>query len=264
MRIVLIGAGRLATNLAPALQQAGHRILQVYSRTAISAATLAERVGAKSTDNLREVLMDADVFIMSVTDTALPLLVAQLCKGREQAVFLHTAGSVPMSVFKDRALHYGVLYPMQSFSKERNVSFAQLPMFVESNDEKARQVVTDLAHSVSSNVTALDSEGRRHLHLAAVFACNFANHCYQISAEILSKYGLPFEIMLPLIDETSAKVHELSPVDAQTGPAVRYDEVVLDAQQKLLGNNPLHAQIYQLMSKSIHRSQQIKEESVNP
>ena len=256
MRIVFIGAGRLATNLAPALSNVGHQIVQVYSRTLSAASLLSEEVGAQAVDNLQQVTFDADAFIFSVTDTALPSLIALLGKGREKSVFLHTAGSVPMDVFASHASHYGVLYPMQTFSKERKVDFSRVPFFIEGNDSQSLQLARQLASSVSNNYRELSSEARRHLHLAAVFACNFANHCYQLSAEVLAQYDIPFDVMLPLIDETAAKVHELPPVQAQTGPAIRYDHNVMDAQLQLLAAHPLHAQIYQLMSKSIHNSQQ--------
>ena len=256
MRIVYIGAGRLATNFAPALHQAGHEVIQVYSRTLVSAAALAERLGAEAVSDLSAVSRKADVYIFSVTDTALPELVKELGEGREQAVFLHTAGSVPLSVFPAVLPHHGVLYPMQTFSKERKVDLAHVPFFIEGSDEMSLHTAQMLASSVSSQVRELSSEARRHLHLAAVFACNFANHCYELSAEILNRYGLPFEVMLPLIDETAAKVHELSPLQAQTGPAVRYDENVMQAQKQLLSDLPLHAQAYELLSKSIHYSQQ--------
>ncbi len=254
MRIVFIGAGRLATNLAPALHASGHQILQVFSRTITSAEILAKKVEADAICKLSEVTCDADVFIFSVTDTALPQLIAQLGKGREHSVFLHTTGSVPMSVFAGIGSHYGVLYPMQTFSKERSIDFSHVPFFIEGSDAQALSVAESLASSVSDNIRQLSSEARRHLHLAAVFACNFANHCYQLSAEILEKYQLPFDVMLPLIDETAAKVHELMPRDAQTGPAIRYDENVMQAQLQLLSDMPRLADVYRLLSDSIHQS----------
>jgi predicted short-subunit dehydrogenase-like oxidoreductase (DUF2520 family) len=254
MRIVFIGAGRLATNLAPALCNAGHQVVQVYSRTLTSAKALAEKVGAEAVADLAAVTVSADVFVFSVTDAVLAQLAMRLGKGREETVFLHTAGSVPLSVFDNVVRHYGVLYPMQSFSKERRVDFVHVPVFIESNDDVASDVVTSLATALSSQVMTLDTEARRHLHLAAVFACNFVNHCYQLSSEILEKYHLPFEVMLPLIDETAAKVHSLMPIDAQTGPAIRYDQNVMQAQLQLLNDQPRLAQVYELMSQSIHQS----------
>lgn len=253
MKIVLAGAGKLATNLGQALHAAGHDIVQVYSRTMESAAALSAIVGGSPVTDTGAITDDADVYIMSVTDAAMPVLVPVICKGREQKVFVHTAGSMPMDVFQGMALHYGVLYPMQSFSKERKVNFREVACFTEANDEYAAGIIGRLACDVSDNVKPLSSEARRHLHLAAVFACNFVNHCYAISADILARHDSPFDVMLPLIDETARKVHSITPASAQTGPAVRYDENVIRNQSMLLRNNPLIKEIYERMSMSIHR-----------
>lgn len=272
MKIVLIGAGNLATHLGKALHAAGHDMLQVFSRTMQSAETLASLLDAEPLTDIAQVRDDADVYIFSVKDSALVQLVAQLCrheadglgedgavnalrkakKGEHERVFLHTAGSMPMSVFKGMAQHYGVLYPMQTFSKQREVDFSIIPCFVEANDEFAQKQIEGLAREISGRVYQLSSEDRKYLHLSAVFACNFANHCYAISQELLEEHGIPFDVMLPLINETAAKVHEMKPKDAQTGPAVRYDENVIGKQSKLLENHPHFKKVYDSMSKSIH------------
>ena len=272
MKIVLIGAGNLATHLGKALHAAGHDMVQVFSRTMQSAETLASLLDAEPLTDIAQVRDDADVYIFSVKDSALVQLVAQLCrheadglvedgavnalrkakKGEHERVFLHTAGSMPMSVFKGMAQHYGVLYPMQTFSKQREVDFSIIPCFVEANDEFAQKQIEGMAREISGRVYQLSSEDRKYLHLSAVFACNFANHCYAISQELLEEHGIPFDVMLPLINETAAKVHEMKPKDAQTGPAVRYDENVIDKQSKLLENHPHFKKVYDSMSKSIH------------
>lgn len=253
MKTILIGAGNVATHLGKALLAAGQDILQVYSRTMESAAALATTVGASPLTDISDVRDDADVYIVSVKDSVMAELLPRLCRGKETKVFLHTAGSMPMDVFQSMALHYGVLYPMQTFSKTREVDFSEIPCFVEASDDYTRKVVDELAHSISRKVYELSSEDRKYLHLSAVFACNFVNHCYAVSAEILAKHGLNFDILLPLIDETAQKVHQLSPADAQTGPAVRYDENVIRKQATLLGANPLLKDIYERMSMDIHR-----------
>ena len=253
MKIILIGAGNLATHLGKAIFAAGHDVVQVFSRTMQSATALASEVGAQPVSDISAVRADADLYVVSVKDSALAELIPALCKGKETKVFLHTAGSIPMDVFQGMALHYGVLYPMQTFSKQREVDFSQIPCFIEANDEHALQLIGDVAHQVSSRVYHLASEDRKYLHLSAVFACNFVNHCYALSQEILEEHGIPFDVMLPLIDETAAKVHELDPKDAQTGPAVRYDENVLRAQGALLKSNPQMKDIYDRMSMSIHK-----------
>lgn len=253
MKIILIGAGNLATNLGKALLNAGHDILQVYSRTMESAEALATLAGGAPVTDLAKVRDDADLYIVSVKDSVVGELLPQLCKGKETKTFLHTAGSLPMNVFEGMALHYGVLYPMQTFSKAKEVDFSVIPCFIEANDKFAHEVIEGLAHDLSNRVIELSSEDRKYLHLSAVFACNFVNHCYAISQEVLQKHGIPFDVMLPLIDETAAKVHELSPKDAQTGPAVRFDENVIRKQASLLKDNPLLKDIYERMSVSIHR-----------
>lgn len=253
MKFVLIGAGNLATNLGKALFRAGHDITQVYSRTMESAQTLASLVGAAPVTDIAQVRNDADMYIVSVKDSVMGNLITVLCKGKEDKVFLHTAGSMPMDVFEGMAMHYGVLYPMQTFSKEKEVDFSVIPCFVEANDDFAHDRIAELAHQLSSAVYELSSEDRKYLHLSAVFACNFVNHCYAISHDILEKHGVPFEVMLPLIDEAAAKVHALPPKEAQTGPAVRFDENVIRNQAALLKDNPPLKDIYERMSMSIHR-----------
>ena len=251
MKIVLIGAGNLATHLGKALHAAGHDMVQVFSRTMQSAETLASLLDAEPLTDMAQVRDDADVFIFSVKDSALEQLISQLCGG-EKKVFLHTAGSMPMSVFRGKALHYGVLYPMQTFSKQREVDFSIIPCFIEANDEFALKQIEGLAGQISHRVYQLSSEDRKYLHLSAVFACNFANHCYAASQKLLQQHGIPFDVMLPLIDETAAKVHGMTPKEAQTGPAVRYDENVIGKQIQLLENQPYFQKIYDCMSKSIH------------
>ncbi|WP_027450065.1 Rossmann-like and DUF2520 domain-containing protein [Xylanibacter brevis] len=251
MDIVFVGAGRLATNMAQALCQKGHRIVAIYSRTMLSAQQLAEKVGAEATCDLQSLPKNADAFIFSVKDTVLGSLIADLQSGREEVPFFHTAGSVSMEVFGQHR-HHGIIYPMQTFSKERLVDFSRVPIFIEANDDSSLRLAEDLASSISPLIYHLSSAERRYLHLAAVFACNFANHCYALSAEILQKHGLPFSVMLPLINETAQKVNTMNPVEAQTGPAVRYDVNVIEAQNALLADAPDVQKIYELMSKSIH------------
>ena len=234
MKIVVVGTGRLATNLVPALLKAGHEALMVNSRT------------------LEDLPSEADAFILSVKDDALAQVISRVVEGREDQVFFHTAGSMPLAIFEGKARHYGVFYPMQSFSKERQVDFADIPLFLEGNDQQTMRVAHNLADSLSRQVYELTTDERRYLHLAAVFACNFANHCYALSARLLEKQGIPFDVMLPLIDETARKVHTLSPIEAQTGPAVRYDENIIQMQADLLSDQPALRELYLKMSENIH------------
>ena len=235
MRIVLIGRGRLATNLEHALLQAGHDVVSINSRT------------------LESLPLEADVFVVAVKDAALTDVLRAATKGREDQLFVHTAGSMPMNLFAGLTAHYGVFYPMQTFSKERLVDFNEISVFLETNDAASMERLKMLAATLTPHVYELDSEGRKHLHLAAVFACNFVNHCYALSAEVLKAKGLPFSVMLPLVDETAQKVHELSPKDAQTGPAVRGDQNVMQMQAGMLADIPAVKQIYEALSNDIQR-----------
>ena len=248
MKVVIVGAGNLATNLTVALQAAGHTILQVFSRTARSAQLLAERVGVPAVTSWSDLSQDADIYILSITDSALPTIDYNVFP--PQALVVHTAGSIPMDVIQTP--RRGVLYPMQTFSKQRIVDFAEIPLFVEASTEDDTQFLYDFAHTINNKVYRLSSADRLYLHLAAVFCSNFVNHCYAISEDILREHGhLPFSVMLPLIDEVAAKVHQVSPHDAQTGPAIRHDEQVISHHRALLADQPQLQEIYTVMSKHI-------------
>ena len=248
----MIGAGNLATQLARSLPAAGHEVVQVYSRSRESAELLAGRMGCEAVTELADVRPDADVYVLAVKDSVLSQLVAALPQCGDDSVLVHTAGSMPMDLFASRSEHYGVFYPMQTFSKQRDVDFRQIPAFVESSDAFSHDVRCALASSLCDRVVEMSTEDRRYLHLAAVWACNFVDHCYDITSEVLSSHGIPFDVMLPLIDETARKVHELTPKQAQTGPAVRYDTNVMDRHIDLMAGEPQLQQLYKALSESIH------------
>lgn len=227
MELTVIGTGNLGTNLTHALQQAGHEVTSLHGRT------------------FRPEDIRGDIVILSVKDDALPLVASRIA--HTDCLVLHTAGSQPLDVLKSP--RRGVLYPMQTFSKSRLVPFDEIPVFIESDTDI--DLLETLARTLSRNVRQLSSDQRRYLHLAAVFACNFANHCYDLAARLLTEHGIPFEVMLPLIDETARKVHRLTPQEAQTGPAVRYDKTIIEQQENLLTGDA--KDIYRLMSTSIHK-----------
>ena len=253
-RITLIGAGNVATHLGVALQQAGWETVQVYSRTSASAQELASRLEIGYTTSLEELCTDADIYLVMVKDAVLQELIPSVVKGREKALFVHTAGSMPMGVWEGHAARHGVLYPMQTFSKVREVDFASVSFFVEANGEAELALLKEMAAALSPKVYEATSSQRTYLHMAAVFACNFTNHMYALSARLLEKNGLPFDAMLPLIDETARKVHELHPLVAQTGPAVRGDENVMGKHLDMLMDEPDIKEIYKIISRSIQKS----------
>ncbi len=252
MKVTLIGAGNLATQLGKSLKKTGVTISQVYSRTEESARTLGELLEAEWLTDIKSLRNEADVYIFSVKDGALSELITEVCKGRGDKLFLHTAGSMPMSCFEGKALHYGVFYPMQTFSKAKDVCFENIPVFIEGDSAETAEVIRSLANKLSQRVIRLSSADRKYLHLAAVWACNFTNYCYTVASDILSEHGIPFDVMLPLINETTEKIQNISPKEAQTGPAVRGDKNVMSQQLELMSDRADLQELYKMLSKGIN------------
>ena len=251
LKISFVGAGNVATHLSAALHQVGHEIVGVHTRSTQSAQDFALRYNCPVAETLSD-LPVSDLYIFSIKDDALTSVVEEFGRLHRTGYCLHTAGSVPMSIFEGHAEHYGVLYPLQTFSKQRELNFSDIPLFVEAASEDDLEWLSDIAGTLSKTVRPLSSELRKQLHLAAVFACNFSNHCFAIASEILGKADLPGELLNPLIQETCEKLHDLPAVVGQTGPAVRYDQKVMNNQIALLGDDELRKEIYKLMSRSIH------------
>lgn len=245
-RVVLIGSGNVATSLALALNGKCH-LVQVYSRSMASAEALASRVGAQATNDLSQIVTDADIYVISVVDDAITR-VLETCPARG-GLWVHTSGSTSIDVFKGKCTRYGVLYPMQSFSKSCPARMHEVHIFIEGCDSCATQEVKELAMLLTNNVHEITSTERERLHVAAVFACNFANHMFTLSSEVLDEAGIPFDAMLPLIKTTIAKLDNLTPTQSQTGPAARGDVNVIERHlQSLSGDKH---DIYLLLSQSI-------------
>ena len=251
MKIVFIGAGNLATRLGMALFAKGNEIIQVYSRTTESAKLLGEKVNAPYTDNIKQITPEADLYIFSVKDDVLSGLLELIPSNK--GLWVHTAGSIPMEVFYKHHNRFGVFYPLQTFSKHREVNFSVIPIYIEAKNTDDLTILKNLASTISDNVIEATSKQRKYLHVAAVFACNFTNHMYAIAAKLLEDKGLRFDQLLPLIDETAQKVHTLHPLDAQTGPAIRFDENVINRHLDMLIDEDLK-KIYRLLSESIHET----------
>lgn len=249
MKIVFIGSGNVAIHMSRAFKASGYEIAQVYSRTIANAGQLAGQIGAEPIDNLGQIYKDAAFYIFSVKDDALPGITEQMPS--TAGIWLHTAGSMPISVLA-RQERRGVLYPLQTFSRDRAMNFYDIPLFIEGNSDETVNLLKELAETISGNVHVLPGEKRRILHLAAVFACNFTNHMYTLASEIMNEEELPFHLLNPLITETASKVMSMSPKNAQTGPAVRFDEKVMLNHLQLL-NDPMKRKIYSLLSESIHK-----------
>lgn len=263
MKVAIIGAGRVAWNLAPALQQSGVEVVEVWSKSRSSAEALAHRLGCPFMwGSLDVVTCEADLYVIAVKDAVLQDVIRQLHPGRERALMAHTAGSMPLALFADAGHERGgVFYPMQTFSKEREVDFSQVHFFIEASRREDEATLMSLAHSLNNRedfIHRSTSATRRQLHLAAVFACNFTNHCCALADGLLTDAGLDFQVLLPLVEETVAKLHQLPPAEAQTGPAARRDENVMGLQRAMLANRPDLQRIYTLLSSSIMNLERVK------
>lgn len=229
--IVLLGAGNVATHMARALAPFCN-ISQIYNHRIGGALTLAESVGAEAIDNLDRLRRDADMYIISVKDDAIAPLAEAL--GKREGVWVHTSGTVPAEILRTVTDSYGVLYPMQTFSKDIYVDMNSVPVFIEAHDAATLEKIRRVAMLMSGNVSELDSESRRKLHIAAVFACNFTNYLWQHSVNILKDIGLDFSVMGPLVEATLAKALSTGPEKGQTGPARRNDTATIAKHLDLL------------------------------
>lgn len=249
MNIVLLGSGNVATHLAGALKAKGEKLIQVYSPNLNNAKALADKVGAASISTVSEIDKEADLYIIAVKDDAIETMAAAL--NGVGGLVVHTSGTTDISVLSKYCKRAGVFYPLQTFSKNKPVSFDEIPLCLESIQEGDLSILKALAKRLSSLVYEIDGEKRKVLHLSAVFASNFPNHLYALAAQILNKNDLDFDMLRPLINETAEKVSTNMPFDVQTGPAVRNDQNTMNKHITMLNNLPNLQEIYQSLSKSI-------------
>ena len=252
MRISLIGAGRVAHHLAYVLK-AQHQIVQIYSRSLDNAQHLATQVGAAAIAQVSELNAEVDLVIIAVSDQAIAQVIQEIHPYLSHALVVHTSGSTKLDVLQQHHERSGVFYPLQNFSLEREIDWAQTPLFIEAAFAEDQQVLFNLANSLSSRVYAYTSEQRLSLHLAAVFACNFSNYCYDMAKQVVDAKQVDFSLLYPLILETAHKTTQNEPHHMQTGPAMRGDQNILKMHQDLLAAGQQHAlaEVYALMSQQI-------------
>ena len=250
-RIVILGAGNVATFFALALKRAGWHIDTVYSRTRASASELAGKVNSGWVTDAGQIDTGAGIWLFALSDQGTIDIIKKT--GFRDCLMLHTAGSLPMDIFAGHAENYGVLYPLQTISAKRPPVYADFPICIESNSAKGLEMTESLARHITSSVHRIDSERRLLLHTAAVFACNFTNHMYTIAGEIALKADLPFEMYHSLIKETAEKAVRLGPAASQTGPAARNDRLIIEKHLDLLSFYPESRSIYKQLSESIRR-----------
>jgi predicted short-subunit dehydrogenase-like oxidoreductase (DUF2520 family) len=249
--IVIIGAGNVATHLATAFKKHNKTVLQIISRSESSAKTLAEKIQCSYSTNIKDCNPNADLYLISVTDNSIKNIVNEF--PHRNKFIVHTSGSVAMDLFNDITNDYGVFYPLQTFSKNIELDYSQIPFCIEANTEQNIYFLLQLAGEISENTYRIDFKQRQTLHLAAVFACNFSNHLYSIAYNILEKENITFDILKPLIKETARKIEQTKPRDAQTGPAVRNDEATILKHIEKLNMFEDYQKLYTFMTQSIQK-----------
>ena len=246
--ITLIGAGKVATHLGKALFNQGFSINQVYSKSIDNAFSLASELNALPLDDFKFLTDESDVYLICIKDNFIEEVIKEFSFTNK--IVAHTSGSVGMDVL-NKFDNYGIFYPLQTFSKENNLDIPQIPFCIEGNNIETEEILFALGRELSNNVHKINSEQRKKIHLAAVFACNFSNHMYTIAEDILKQNNLDFNLLKPLIMETAKKIKGNSPSDMQTGPAKRNDTKVLKNHLEMLADLKDYQDIYRLITDTI-------------
>ena len=250
--IALIGAGNLAWHLGPAFENCGHRISLVYNRSRKNANRLMERLyQAELKRNLNFSNDRVDLIIMAVTDSVIQEIVSEIVLP-EECQLIHTSGCQPLGILeKSAAAHFGVLYPLQTFSKGATVDYRVTPFFLESSSDSGMEQLIRLTKGLSKKIYRINSSQRRVIHLAAVISTNFSNHLFTIAKNLLEENNIDFNLLQPITSTMIQKIFTLGPEAGQTGPAVRGDMETMDLHMELLEKKEDLVEIYNMISKHI-------------
>lgn len=232
MKIDIIGRGNVATHLYNALSNVSDVMIVDPHRPNCSR-------------------VDCNLCIICVSDNVIEKIASQLAD--HNAIIVHTSGSIPMSVLAREKAGYGVFYPLQTFTKGTELNYSEIPFFIEASDAQTRDVLRNVASLITNKLYDADSEARKRLHLASVFACNYVNHMFYIADEILRESSFDLSVLIPLINQTVEKVTKITPYNAQTGPARRGDSEVTDKHINMLSDKPDLANIYSSLANSIRK-----------
>lgn len=254
MKIVLIGSGNVASTLGRRFNRAGHQVLQIMSRTLAHAEALAAELKADSTDRYAAINQSADIYIVALTDTAIPELL--LHWRTEQQLVVHTAGTVPLSALHGVSANTGVLYPLQSLRGTEPAS-GNIPFLIQATGETELRLLRELVSSIGSTCQVVDDRQRLHMHISAVWVNNFPNLMYSIAYRLCVENQLSFELLLPLIKETCHRLesHDTAgitdPFYFQTGPAMREDHSTILKHLQLMNPHPDWKDLYEHLTEEI-------------
>lgn len=254
--ISFIGASNVAYHYARSFVNSRLTINQVWSRNPDSAKSLADECDASYVSDINEIKDTSDLIIVSVPDKAIRDLIGSF-SGKNYNFVVHTSGSMDIDILSPISQNFGSFYPLQTISKEVSLDFQSVPILVEANSKNYQKSLFNLGKHISLNVSEMNSEMRRVIHLVAVIVSNFSNLFYDIGYEIAEKYGLPFDLVKPLITQTAKKIENVPPAKVQTGPAKRGDIEIIEKHTALLKSvNPEYANMYKLLSEMIIKRKQ--------
>lgn len=264
-RIIIIGAGNVASHLGNRLFEKGFQILQIFSRGKEKAKRLASKINADFTTDLNEINDKADLYIFAIPDDRIGAVAMQISQktSLKQHLFVHTSGATPSIVFQSYFPRFGVFYPLQTFSISRIANFEEIPICIDANNEKDLELLEGIAANISPKAFRISDEDRAKLHVAAVFVNNFTNHLFHIGTQILEEEGLSFEMLKPLIKETVAKLDHQKAIEMQTGPAKRGDQTTISRHLEYLQKHPVYQDLYQKLSQSIQNEELGKKKSAS-
>lgn len=249
MRISFIGSGNVATHLALAMYNRGHKIDQIFSRNPDHASLLASRVEAQPISDIEGLRKTANVYIIAVSDDALFDIAPRLQLGN--ALVLHTSGATSLSVLNNTSSRYGVLWSPQTFVRDVALEYSELPFCIEGCDAQTEDDIEEFIGMISSHIYHTDHQQRQTLHLASVFVNNFTNALYAVGQKLCSDHNVPFEILHPLIITTANRVKWGDVRYLMTGPAVRHDENTMNSHRQYLADNPELLALYDSLSQII-------------
>ena len=251
---MLVGAGNVAWHLGQQLIRSGLSVTHVWSRSTDKAAALANKLGCPGSAAFQDIPPRAALYLIAVRDDAIASVANQLAKIIQgEAMVMHTSGATPSTVLAPYFPRYGVFYPLQTFSRDRELDFRNVPLCLFTAQEEDYPPVDALARLLVTEVYAVSDEQRAQLHLAAIFVNNFTNYLQHISRSLLREHGLPTGLVQPLLEETIQKLANLSPQEAQTGPAIRGDQATIGRHLAMLRHHPQWADIYAILTAGIQQ-----------
>jgi predicted short-subunit dehydrogenase-like oxidoreductase (DUF2520 family) len=255
--VVIIGSGNVATHFARTIKLSGKKIIQIYSKHPNSAKQLSQETDSTFVKSISEISKEADLYILAINDNAIEEVASSIKINNK--LIIHTSGTVHAEILKKTSSNFGVIYPLQTFSKDIPIDWKNVPIFIEANNAINENILFNFVKSFANNINIMSSEKREILHLSAVFVNNFVNYMYNIAEDIMKQNKISFEYLKPLILETANRIIKNDPCNIQTGPAKRGDLKTIQKHLDLLSKQKDFADIYDFLTNMIIKKYEIKQ-----